>query len=146
MLLDDQQFVVSALRRYEGFQNVATTRAIAFHARRIPCSGASAKRSRASSFPTPARAGWQRMPGADHVRNWMGVPLVCSGKVIGLYSLDKVQPGFFQAEHVRVAESLAARAASAIQNAQLFEQSQHYVAELEERSRNVSASKLRCAK
>ena len=32
-----------------------------------------------------------------------------------------------------LAETLAARAASAIQNAQLFEQSQHYVAELEER-------------
>ena len=33
----------------------------------------------------------------------------------------------------RLAETLAARAASAIQNAQLFEQSQRYVAELEER-------------
>src|SRR5215207_9172934 len=73
------------------------------------------------------------MPGDYHVRNWMGVPLVVSGKVIGLYSLDKVQPDFFQPEHTRLAETLAARAASAIQNAQLFEQSQHYVAELEER-------------
>ncbi|HYK21189.1 MAG TPA: PAS domain S-box protein, partial [Pyrinomonadaceae bacterium] len=76
---------------------------------------------------------WQEVIGADHVRNWMGVPLVVSGRVIGLYSVDKVQPFFFQAEHARLAETLAARAASAIQNAQLFEQSQHYVAELEER-------------
>ena len=73
------------------------------------------------------------MSGADHVRNWMGVPLVASGKVIGLYSVDKIVPNFFQPEHARLAETLAARAASAIQNAQLFEQSQRYVAELEDR-------------
>ena len=63
----------------------------------------------------------------------MGVPLVASGKVLGLYSVDKTEPNFFQPEHARLAETLAARAASAIQNAQLFEQSQRYVAELEER-------------
>src|SRR5215213_6609836 len=63
----------------------------------------------------------------------MGVPLVTSGKVIGLYSVDKAEPEFFQAEHARLAKTLAARAATAIQNAQLFEQSQRYVAELEER-------------
>src|SRR5829696_3812442 len=82
------------------------------------------------TFLEPA---WQWSQGADHVRNWMGVPLVVSGKVIGLYSVDKAEPGFFQPEHVRRAETLAARAASAIQNAQLFEQSQRYVVELEER-------------
>jgi GAF domain-containing protein len=63
----------------------------------------------------------------------MGVPLVASGKVIGLYSVDKIEPAFFTPEHRRLAETLAARAASAIQNAQLFEQTKHYVAELEER-------------
>jgi PAS domain S-box-containing protein len=73
------------------------------------------------------------MPGAEHVRNWMGVPLVSAGRVIGLYSVDKTEPNFFRPEHARVAETLAARAASAIQNAQLFEQTQHYVVELEER-------------
>jgi len=63
----------------------------------------------------------------------MGVPLVAAGKVIGLYSVDKTEPRFFQSEHAQVAEALAARAASAIQNAQLFQRSQHYVAELEAR-------------
>ena len=63
----------------------------------------------------------------------MGVPLVASGRVIGLYSVDKTEPEFFKPEHARFAETLAARAASAIRNAQLFHQSQHYVAELEAR-------------
>lgn len=134
MLRDDQQFVVSALRRYEGFQDVESTRAIAFNGMENPLLRRICETKQSLVVPdTQAEPGWQWMPGALHVRNWMGVPLVTSGKVIGLYSLDKVQPDFFHAEHVRVAESLAARAASAIQNAQLFEQSQHYVAELEER-------------
>ncbi len=134
MLRKDQHFVVSALRLYEGFQNVETTRAIAFNGNENPLLRRICDTKQSLVVPdTQCEPSWEWMPGADHVRNWMGVPLVASGKVIGLYSLDKVQPDFFGAEHVRVAESLAARAASAIQNAQLFQQSQHYVAELEER-------------
>lgn len=130
----DSQFVVSALRRYEGFQNVETTRAIAFDGnanpllRRICLTKQSLVVADTLDEPD-----WQTVSGADHVRNWMGVPLVASGRVIGLYSVDKTKPDFFQPEHARLAETLAARAASAIQNAQLFEQSQHYVAELEAR-------------
>ena len=76
---------------------------------------------------------WQRVPGTEHVRNWLAVPLVISGKVIGLYSIDKSEPGFFTSEHVRLAETLAPQAASAIQNALSFQQSQRYAAELEQR-------------
>lgn len=130
----DSLFVISALRRYEEFQNVAKTRAIVFDGE----SNALLKRiceSRQSLIVPDTRRepGWQWVPGAEHVRNWMGVPLVSGGKVIGLYSVDKTEPDFFRPEHARVAESLAARAASAIQNARLFEQTQHYVSELEER-------------
>jgi signal transduction histidine kinase len=56
------------------------------------------------------------------VRSWLGVPLLVGGNVIGLYSLDKTEPGFFTAEHVRMAETLVGQAAVAIQNAWLFEQ------------------------
>ncbi|HJP93775.1 MAG TPA: PAS domain S-box protein [Pyrinomonadaceae bacterium] len=134
LLNEDSRFVVSALRRYEGFQDVETTRSIVFDANTNPL----LQRIRSTKqtvvvHDTRLEPEWQKVSGADHVRNWMGVPLVTSGKVIGLYSVDKVQPFFFQPEHARLAETLAARAASAIQNAQLFEQSQHYVAELEER-------------
>jgi len=135
MLLNGKsQFVVTALRRYEHFENVEATRAIAFDAntnlilRRI----CQTKQS-LIVFDTEQHPEWHFVEGAYHVRSWLGVPLVASGKVIGLYSLDKVEPKFFQREHARLAETLAGRAASAIQNAQLFEQSQRYVAELEER-------------
>src|SRR5689334_1444392 len=131
---DQSHFIVSALRRYEGFQNVETTRQIVFDGNENPLLRRISETKQTVVVPdTHGEPLWQWMPGADHVRNWMGVPLVVSGKVIGLYSVDKVKPSFFKPEHARLAETLAARAASAIQNAQLFEQSQHYVAELEER-------------
>ena len=135
MLRDEQsQFVISAMRRYEGFQNVETTRAIVFDGNGNLLLRRICETKQGLIVPdTRNEPGWEWVPGADHVRNWMGVPLVAGGKVIGLYSVDKIVPDFFQPEHARIAETLAARAASAIQNAQLFEQSQHYVAELEER-------------
>ena len=76
---------------------------------------------------------WQKVAGTEHVRNWLAVPLIVSGKVIGLYSMDKSEPGFFTSEHVRLAESLAPQAASAIHNALSFQQSQRYAGELEQR-------------
>jgi PAS domain S-box-containing protein len=130
----DSQFVVSALRRYEGFQDVETTRAIAFDGNTNPLLRRICATKQSVVVPdTNKEPEWQLVNGADHVRNWMGVPLVASGRVIGLYSVDKAEPDFFKPEHARLAETLAARAASAIQNAQLFQQSQHYVAELEAR-------------
>ena len=130
----ESQFVVSALRRYEHFQDVETTRAIAFDINTNPIFQRICLTKQSVVVPdTHLEPHWELVTGADHVRNWMGVPLVASGNVIGLYSVDKAEPGFFQPEHARLAETLAARAASAIQNAQLFEQSQRYVAELEER-------------
>jgi PAS domain S-box-containing protein len=128
----DSQFVVSALRRYEGFQDVEITRSIAFDDSNPLLRHICTTKQSLVVPDTREEPEWQVVSGADHVRNWMGVPLVVSGKVIGLYSVDKAEPNFFQAEHARLAETLAARAASAIQNAQLFEQSQRYVAELEQ--------------
>ncbi|MBI3405398.1 MAG: PAS domain S-box protein [Acidobacteria bacterium] len=64
--------------------------------------------------------GWFTDRGAPHVRSWLAVPLRVAGKTIGAYSLDKAEPNFFTAEHARLADSLSAQAALAIENAQLF--------------------------
>ncbi|HWF88211.1 MAG TPA: PAS domain S-box protein [Pyrinomonadaceae bacterium] len=130
----DWRFVIRALRRYEGYQNIETTRSIVFDGRKNALLKHIYTTKQSLIVPdTYHEPGWEFVAGADHVRNWMGVPLVTSGTVIGLYSVDKIEPEFFKPEHARLAETLAAQAAIAIQNAQLFEQSQRYVAELEER-------------
>ena len=130
----ESQFVVSALRRYEQFQDVETNRFIAFDARTNPILQRICLTKKSVIVPdTHREPGWQWVNGAGHVRNWIGVPLISASEVIGIYSVDKAEPYFLQAEHARLAETLAERAAIAIRNAQLFEQSQHHVAELEER-------------
>jgi signal transduction histidine kinase len=71
---------------------------------------------------TQQYAGWQPLPETAHIRSWMGVPLTAAGEVIGLYAVDKAVPDFFTPDHLRSAETLAAQAAVAIENALLFEQ------------------------
>jgi signal transduction histidine kinase len=70
---------------------------------------------------TEAEPGWRsEIGGGAYVRNWLGVPLIARDRVIGLYSLDKREPGYFTEEHRKRAESLTVQAAVAIENARLF--------------------------
>lgn len=65
--------------------------------------------------------GWIRhLPGTEHVRSWLGVPLIAAGDVIGFFNLDKADANYFTNEHRRLAEAIAGQAAVAIQNARLF--------------------------
>ena len=57
-------------------------------------------------------------------RSWLGVPLIARGTVLGLYAMDKLEPGFFTDAHVRLAKGLAAHADLAIANAQLLSELQ----------------------
>ncbi|RPI22577.1 MAG: PAS domain S-box protein [Acidobacteria bacterium] len=67
----------------------------------------------AASSLTPCHVG---------TRSWLGVPFVARENVIGLFSLGKIQPGFYGAEQVQLAEALASQAAAAVQNSWLFTQ------------------------
>jgi signal transduction histidine kinase len=67
----------------------------------------------------------------------MGVPLIAAGKVIGHYSVDKAQPNFFTQHHLELAQALAAQAAVAIENAQLFEETSLGRVRLETLSRRL---------
>jgi GAF domain-containing protein len=73
-------------------------------------------------------------------RSWIGVPLVASGRVLGVLSLGKKSAKAYTPEHLRLAECLAVPAAVAIQNARTHERAEIYAAELEmrlEELRNV---------
>jgi len=125
---------VNASRGYERWTDPNRTKTITFDAsknaifRRLVTTGQSILIPDTLKDPN-----WERTVVSGHVRNWVGVPLVAGGKVIGLYSMDKAESGFFTAEHVRLAETLATQAVIAIQNAQLYERVELYAAELEER-------------
>jgi PAS domain S-box-containing protein len=133
MLLEADRLVVRATRGYDRFGVADATRALSFEPARYPHLA-----RLVAGGGTEAIADATRDPGWDpgllqHIRSWMGVPLVENGSVIGLFSLDKVEPAFFGDAHRELAEALAAPATIAIQNARLTARLEGTIAALEER-------------
>jgi PAS domain S-box-containing protein len=124
MLLEaDSHVTVRAVRGDEGWGGSETVRLHTFDVQDYPnINRLVTTRQSILIADTQQQADWEFRVGMEYVRNWLGVPLVAGGNIIGLYSLNKARPGFFTEEHVRLAEALAAQAAVAVQNAGLFEQ------------------------
>jgi signal transduction histidine kinase len=78
-----------------------------------------------------ADPGWQVVPGYHLIHGWIGVPLSVEGRLIGMLTIDKWQPGVYNSQHAVVAEAFANHVAMAIRNAQLYEESQHAYAQLQ---------------
>lgn len=72
---------------------------------------------------------WVLIPGTEHIRGWMGIPMFYQGEIIGLLTLDKSEPDFYTQEHARQALTVAQQAAVMIMNAELFQRAQEEIAE-----------------
>lgn len=68
--------------------------------------------------------GWNRKVTGNPVRSWIGVPVMAHGRVIAFFSLDKLEPGFYNDEHARKLSLFASHAALALENARLFQEIQ----------------------
>ncbi len=124
MLLEaESRLSVRIVRGYDQWSSAEQVRAIVFDVRDNPILNELVTTRQSRFVPdTRIEPGWESPSGVEHVRCWLGVPLVAGGNVIGLYSLDKTEPEFFTPEYIRKAEMLAGQAAVAVQNAWLFEQ------------------------
>lgn len=76
----------------------------------------------------------RRIVEAEGIRSIMQVPIKVADEVFGVFSADFLQPNSFGEEDLRMLISLAQRAAQAIQNAQLYNETQEK-AVAEERNR-----------
>ena len=86
---------------------------------------------------------WVMTPVGEHINSWLGVPLMGRDRVIGLFSLDRVAPDGFTEEEVSLAQTFALHAATAIENARLFEAEEKRAVELmalRQASLNLTAS------
>jgi len=63
---------------------------------------------------------WIWIPGAEHVRAWIGVPLLVRGEMIGALMIDSRQPGSYTEADAAIAQALANQVAVVIENARLF--------------------------
>ena len=61
----------------------------------------------------------------DHIRSWLGVPLIVQGRIIGLLAIDSSEPNDFTQEDVNLATIFADQVAVALENARVFEESQN---------------------
>ncbi len=60
----------------------------------------------------------------SHINSWLGVPLIADNQVIGMLTLDSVQPHYYTEQHARQASAFADQVAIALKNARLFEAEQ----------------------
>jgi GAF domain-containing protein/CheY-like chemotaxis protein len=74
---------------------------------------------------------WQGTVISGHIRSWLGVPLRIRDKSIGLFNLDRIEPGGFSDEEIALAQTFAVSTSAAIENARSFEAEEKRVAELE---------------
>lgn len=65
---------------------------------------------------------WAQRPASTWVRSYAGVPIRAKGKVVGFLNLDSATPGFYTAAHVDRLRAFADQAATAVENARLYEQ------------------------
>jgi diguanylate cyclase (GGDEF)-like protein/PAS domain S-box-containing protein len=68
--------------------------------------------------------------GGKAARSYVGAPMVVSGRVVGVLSMQSYQPNAYTQDQIRLLETIANVAGVAIENSRLFEQAQ---AEIEQR-------------
>jgi GAF domain-containing protein/DNA-binding response OmpR family regulator/nitrogen-specific signal transduction histidine kinase/HAMP domain-containing protein len=71
-----------------------------------------------------------REPPHQHIRSWLGIPLLFGDDLLGMIALDSVDLDHYTQEHAQLALTFANQVAVALQNAQLFEQARHYADQL----------------
>lgn len=96
--------------------------------------------------------GWVDPWMSGESRNWLSIPLIASGEMIGLSVFSHTLPHAFTQEAIDLAEGLVGEAAAAIQNARLFEEVRlsnerikyltHKTVEIQERERRILAKDL----
>jgi diguanylate cyclase (GGDEF)-like protein len=64
-------------------------------------------------------------PPNDHIRAWLGVPLLVQGRIIGLLSMDSSEPHDFTEEDTNLASIFASQVAQVLDNARVLEESQN---------------------
>lgn len=61
-----------------------------------------------------------RQPPHNHIRSWLGVPLIVRNEVTGLLAIDSAEPHHFTREHVQMATAFADQVAITLENTRLF--------------------------
>jgi GAF domain-containing protein/anti-sigma regulatory factor (Ser/Thr protein kinase) len=72
---------------------------------------------------------WIVAPGVEYIRSWIRADLLVKGRSIGSLNLESVTPDAYDAAAGETVAAFANQAAVAIENARLYDQAQHEIAE-----------------
>ena len=75
--------------------------------------------------------------GLEDARAWMGAPLLARDRIIGVLTLYKAEPDYYQPSDAQVVTAFAGQAAAAIVNAHLHQQTERFAAELVQRAERL---------
>lgn len=64
------------------------------------------------------------LPQLDYIRSWMAIPMRARGHIVGVLSLSRQEPGYFEEKHANIVSAFANFAGIAIDNARLFDEAQ----------------------
>ncbi|HRQ40680.1 MAG TPA: GAF domain-containing protein [Chloroflexota bacterium] len=65
----------------------------------------------------------------DHIRSWLGVPLIVRDRVMGMIAVDSDNDSFFTSDHIRLVSAFADQVAITLENARLFVETRRQVEE-----------------
>ncbi len=78
---------------------------------------------------------WIRGEGQEHWRSYIGVPIKVSGVIVGFLNVNSIHRNTFSRQDARRLQAFANHVATAIENAQLYQELHNYADALEERVR-----------
>jgi phosphoserine phosphatase RsbU/P len=121
MLLDGQRLRTAALR---GFDDLTSPANLIFRLNEASGAGLVVhRRSPVLVADTDNSAFWALTGSDNHVRSWIGVPLMTKGVVLGVLNIDSRRPNRFTQRDLDVAVAFASQAAVALENARLYAES-----------------------
>ncbi len=74
---------------------------------------------------------WTKNKASTKFKSYIGVPVIINDRVEAIFSLDKVESGFFNEDHIPIVTIFSNQAASAIKNARLFEAEEQRILQLD---------------
>lgn len=74
---------------------------------------------------------WHKLAAKAYTRCWLGVPLIAHNEIIGMLNITHSRAYFYNQQDAEIALAFANQAATAIENARLYERLRHYAQDLE---------------
>ncbi len=143
LLVEGGRAVVTRMRGYEiaGDETIEEMRTLSFPL----ATTANLRRMAETKQPhivsdTHADPDWVPNKGTEYFHSWAGAPILVQGELAAIFSLNKIEPGFYQPQHTEQLSAFAGQAALAMQNARLFEESIRRTQELSGLYRTVLAT------